>query len=109
MEYTFEQLPQAISQLSAKVDRLIELFENSPTSEVQADQVLTIKEAAKLLTLSVPTLYGLVSNSKIPYSKPGKRLYFSRLELLGWLKESRRKTSTEIDEEVGNYLKSRKK
>jgi excisionase family DNA binding protein len=71
--------------------------------------LLTIKQAADFLTLSVPTLYGLVSQLKIPVSKRGKRLYFSRQELSEWIKEGRKKTQAEIEAEASSYLSSKVK
>ena len=55
---------------------------NSPDTE----QLLTIKQAAEFLSLTVPTLYGLVQRAAIPVSKRGKRLYFSKQELTEWIK-----------------------
>jgi excisionase family DNA binding protein len=63
---------------------------------LEADEILTIKEAAILLSLSVPTIYGLVSRSEIPVNKQGKRLYFSKHELIAWIKTGRKKTGAEI-------------
>lgn len=59
-------------------------------SEPDKDELLTIKEAAELLSLSVFTIYGLVSRSVIPYRKPNRRLYFSKKELLEWVENSKR-------------------
>ena len=44
----------------------------------QTDQLLTIQQAAELLSLSVPTLYGYVHRAEIPaFKRPGtKRLFF---------------------------------
>ena len=59
----------------------------------QADELLTIKQAAEILSLSVPTIYGLVSRREIPVNKRGKRLYFSKTELTQWIKDGRKKTN----------------
>lgn len=61
------------------------------------DELLTIKQAAVLLTLTTPTIYGLVQRREIPFSKRGKRLYFSKKELLEWVAEGRKKTVSEIN------------
>jgi len=70
--------------------------------------VLTIKQAAAFLSLSVPTLYGLVSRQSIPVSKQGKRLYFSQSELIDWVKTGRKLTLSEIDSQAGSNLGKRK-
>jgi len=75
----------------------------------EADQLLTIQQAGELLNLSVPTLYGLVSRSEIPVSKRGKRLYFSKQELLLWVKEGRKKTKGEIEAEAQDYINRKRR
>lgn len=75
----------------------------------EADQLLTIKQTAELLSLSVPTIYGLVSRGEIPHSKKGKRLYFSKQELLEWVKAGRKKTNAEIAAAADDYLTNKRK
>lgn len=100
-QLTFDQLPEAVSKLYNKLDNIERLLtEKAITSQPEADQPLTITQAGEILNLSVPTIYGLVSRSAIPHSKKGKRLYFSKQELLDWVKSGRRKTKDEIAEQV---------
>ncbi len=80
-----------------------------PLEQPETDQLLTVKQAGELLNLSVPTIYGLVSRSEIPVSKRGKRLYFSKQELLQWVKEGRKKTKSEIEAEAQSYINKRRK
>jgi excisionase family DNA binding protein len=75
----------------------------------QPEQLLTIQEAAEFLTLSVPTIYSKVSKNEIPFMKKGKRLYFSRIELLEYVKQGRSKSNTEIEQEAEMYLSNNKK
>ena len=102
---TFEQLPQAIIQLYDKLDNIERLIlaQGNPASS-EADQILTIEEAAAFARLSKATLYGLVSRSEIPSMKKGKRLYFSKQELTEWIKAGRKKTVSEIAAETDSYL-----
>jgi hypothetical protein len=60
------------------------------------------------IELAKPTIYGLVSERKIPHSKRGKKLYFSRKELLIWLTNGKRKTRDEIADEAANFDIKRK-
>jgi len=46
------------------------------------EQLLTVQQAAKFLSLTVPTVYSKVSKNELPVMKRSKRLYFSRTELL---------------------------
>ncbi len=100
---TLETLPNAVIQLWQKLEAIEQLIltrgESQPT---ETDQLLTIKQAGQLINLSVATIYGLVSKSEIPVSKKGKRLYFSKLELIEWVKTGRKKTQAEVAAEVGN-------
>ena len=86
-------------------------FENKlpVISEPSADELFTIQQAAEFLSLSVPTIYGLVSKTEIPVSKKGKRLYFSKQELSEWIKTGRKKTHAEITAEANNYVKNKAK
>ncbi|MBC9912765.1 helix-turn-helix domain-containing protein [Chitinophaga varians] len=71
--------------------------------------LISIDEAASLVNLAKPTIYGLVSQSKIPCMKQGKRLYFSRQELTAWIKSGRKKTTQDIEEAADNYLSGKGK
>lgn len=73
------------------------------------EQLLTIQQAAELLSLTVPTLYSKVSKSELPVMKRGKRLYFSRTELMEYIKEGRKKSNAEIEVEAEAYLTDKKK
>ena len=75
----------------------------------QPEQLLNVQQAAELLNLSVPTLYGYTQRAEIPVCKRGKRLYFSRQSLFEWIKEGRKKTLAEITSEADNHLVNNKK
>ena len=79
----------------------------APTN--QTEQLLTIQEAAEFLSLTVPTMYSKVSKGELPVMKRSKRLYFSRTELLDYLKEGRKKSNAEIEQEAKAYLSNKKK
>jgi excisionase family DNA binding protein len=78
------------------------------TQQPEADQLFNIKQAAAFISLSVPTVYGLVCRSEIPCMKKGKRLYFSKDELTSWIKSGRKKTLAEIQSETNDYLSNKK-
>lgn len=73
----------------------------------QSTDLIRIKEAAKLVNLQVATIYTLVSQSEIPVHKRGKLLWFSKTELVEWIKSGRRKTIGELSNEADNYLKKK--
>ncbi len=80
-----------------------------PTSE-PAEEFLSIEEAAKLLHLTVPTMYSKHSRGELPgVSKRGKRLYFSKKILLAWLEAGRQKTNKELEAEADEFLSNKKR
>lgn len=110
MEITFEQLPKVVTQLYDKLENIERmLLDRSNETKPEADELLTVQDTAKFLTLSIPTVYGLVSRSEIPSMKKGKRLYFSKTELTDWIKASRKKTVSELAVEADTFLSNQKK
>ena len=110
MEITFEQLPQAVSQLHEKlanIERLLLQKVNDP--QIETNELLTVQDVATFLSLSVPTIYGLISKKEIPVMKRSKRCYFSKVELMNYLKQGRKKTFEETGIEAQNYLTSKAK
>ena len=107
---TFEKLPEAVTMLTKEVSELKRLLiekQEQPTD--QPEQLLTIQEAAEFLSLTVPTMYSKVSKGELPVMKRSKRLYFSRTELLDYLKDGRKKSNAEIEQEAKAYLLNNKK
>ena len=49
---------------------------------------MDVHEAASFLNVSARTLYGWVSQGRVPYRKAGRRLLFIESELLEWTKPS---------------------
>jgi excisionase family DNA binding protein len=80
--------------------------ESKPPTD-QPEQLLTIQKAAEFLSLTVPTIYSKVSKREIPVMKRNNRLYFSRTELIEYLKEGRKKSNAEIQLEAEAYLKKK--
>ncbi|MBK9728993.1 MAG: helix-turn-helix domain-containing protein [Saprospiraceae bacterium] len=108
-EITFNELPKVVSEIYEKLNTIEQLLLHKPSHSIkEADTILNIKQAAEMLNLTVPTIYGLVHESKIPVSKKGRRLYFSKQELMAWIKSGRRKTHEEISVEAEKYLKKKK-
>lgn len=75
----------------------------------QTEQFLTVQETARFLNLTVPTIYSKVSKGELPVMKRSKRLYFSSTELMSYLKEGRKKTNAQIEQEAEAYLCNNKK
>jgi excisionase family DNA binding protein len=107
---SFEELPEAVGLMLEKLDHLERIFRstNQPI-EIQKEKLLSIEEAAEFLNLKVPTIYSKVSRGELPVMKRSKRLYFSRKELMNYLKEGARKSYSDIQNEAENYLNKKGK
>ena len=103
---TFDQLPQAVIMLTKEISELKKLLTHSKEEKTQepTEKLLSVQETAKFLNLSVPTIYSKVSKRELPFMKRGKRLYFSSIELLEYLKEGRSKSNKELEAEAEAYL-----
>lgn len=67
-------------------------------------EVLTSKEAAQYMGISMSCLYKLTMSRQVPHYKPtGKMVYFNRLELEQWLLSSRISTTAEIEQKAEAY------
>jgi len=77
--------------------------------EPEEDQLLNVQQAAELLNLSVPTLYGYSQRAEIPVCKRGKRLYFSKRSLFEWINQGRKRTLAETTVEADLYLTKKKR
>lgn len=87
-------------ELEALIENSIKKVLSGAVKESQeSDELLTVPDAAKFLSLSVPTIYGLISKGELPVMKRSKRCYFSRVELFNYLKQGRRSTTEEIAKE----------
>lgn len=58
-------------------------------------EILNVAQVCSLLNMKKSTLYQFTHKSKIPFSKKGKALYFSRNEIYAWLSEGRNLTEDE--------------
>jgi len=108
---TFEQLPAAVSLLTKEVGELKRLvIENreQQSAEYPPEQLFTVQEVAQFLNLTVPTIYSKVSKGELPVMKRSKRLYFSSIELLKYLKEGRKMLNTDIKAEADEKKKKKK-
>lgn len=106
---TFNDLPEAVTMLTKEVGELkrllIEKQEQTPIE--QPEKLLTIQEAAHFLNLTVPTIYSKVSKGELPVMKRSKRLYFSSIQLMEYIKDGAKKSNTEIEAEAESYLKKK--
>ncbi len=104
MENPFAAIDARLSNLESLMQ---EIFDHVKKGRSVDNDILAVPEAAELLKIKEPTLYGKVSKKTIPYMKDGSRLYFSRTELLDHLKNGRKSTAKEIQEEAHLFIKKK--
>ena len=83
-------------RLFEKVEHIEQLLLRQEPQPDEDRELMDIGEAAAFLKVSVAALYTKVSRKEIPYSKPGKRLYFNRSELRAWIGDHKRRTVAEM-------------
>ena len=99
--FDFEQL---IKEIRTAVRSEFEIAQKLYDQNNEADEIGGIELAVKTTGLAKPTIYGLCADHKIPHSKPsGKKLYFSKRELLEWLKSGKRRTQSELALEAETF------
>ena len=76
--------------IESAVKNAIEKIPQLPTRE-EPEKPLTIPEAAEYLSLSVPTIYTLISKGHLPAKKRSKRVYFFASDLNNYLKAGGKK------------------
>lgn len=65
-----------------------------------ANEFLSMDEAAKFLKIPKASLYQLTSKREIPFVKPSRRNFFKISDLEAWLEEGRKKTRIVLEQEA---------
>jgi excisionase family DNA binding protein len=89
-----------MNKLNNKLGHLEKLILKFSVTGGDKDELLNIKEASKLLNLSVSTISSKVCKREIPFNKQGKNIYFYRSKLMKWIKSGRVKTYLEIQNDI---------
>ncbi|MBD3627663.1 helix-turn-helix domain-containing protein [Cyclobacterium sp.] len=105
-QFNFESLPKAISLLYDEVKQIKSLILETGSTD-SGDHLMTIEETSDFLHVKKQTLYAYVSKGIIPHSKRAGRLYFSKNDLIQWIKEGN-KRSFDVEEEAKNIISKRK-
>jgi len=79
----------------------------TPSTPTDQKELLSLKEAAKFLSLSTATIYSKVSRRELPTMKKNGRLYFMQSELMDYLKTGRKETLAEIKEVTLDNLRKK--
>lgn len=104
-------MPQIMARLEEKVDALTETVgkllqgATAPMVVTAPEEMVTVKDAASILRLSVSRVYALVQEGRIPCYKPGRNLLFLPSELRKWMAEGLRKGQPSIEEQMAQMTK----
>jgi excisionase family DNA binding protein len=94
MQFTIPTTDEIRSAIRDELAVFFSSYQIQPQPET--DEIGGVEMAMQITGKAKPTIYDLVHKRQIPHSKRGKQLYFSRRELLEWIRSGRRKTATEI-------------
>lgn len=98
MQDLHDLIKEEVSSLKAEISELKEKL-------ALEKPILSTQEAAEFLGISINTLYGYCSKRIIPFYKPGgSKVFFDREELIAWIKENKKPSQEEIEEEAMTYL-----
>ncbi|MEB2785551.1 helix-turn-helix domain-containing protein [Algoriphagus persicinus] len=106
-QFTFDSLPKAIASLFDEVKQIKTLILDTSTKEA-GDQLFTIQEVEEFLHVKRQTIYSYVSKGIIPHHKRAGRLYFSKSELIEWIK-SGNKRPFDVEEQAQKIITKRKR
>ncbi len=98
-------LPEQLTELKTLVLSLKEQFHSTKQTKEESYDLLTSKNAAKYLDISVSHLYFLTHAKQIPHYKPnGKRVYFRKSELDSWISDTKRQSHAELDKQAADFV-----
>lgn len=82
---------------------LLEIKDLLIRQSIETMDVLSVEEAARYLKCAPSTVYKLVMDNKIEYSKPEGILYFEREKLKEYMLSKRNVTISEIESKANTY------
>lgn len=107
----FDDLPRAITDLTKEVGELKSLLTQKQKTDDQTDQWLDLNELIEYdpEKRTKQTWYSKLHKNEVPHYKRDKKVYFLKSEIDEWLKEGKRKSNAELEQEAEMYLSNNKK
>lgn len=110
---TFNDVPEAINNLSEEVNQIKKLLnqKNHNSNNVEEEKWLDLETLVDYdpQRRTKATWYAKISKGEVPFYKNGKKLYFLKSEIDEWLRKGKVKTISEIKKEADKYLSNTKK
>ena len=78
------------------VDRCLSVFKKELIPTRMESDIISAKEAAEYIKISIPTLYKFTAAGDLPFIKRHGKLLFSKKELTAWLMEGSSKQPTTL-------------
>lgn len=100
MENPFELIIDKLNN----IENLLKTVVKKDNGTVTITEVLNLSQAAEYVSLSKSAIYKKTSERNIPHFKQGKKLYFKRSELDGWLTGLKISTNAEIEKQTNEYI-----
>jgi excisionase family DNA binding protein len=102
MENPFEVIFEKLES----IERLLKQYRGGDEITVTSKEVMSAKELADYLSISMSQLYKLTHKKEIPFYKPGgKHLYFKKSEIIEWVTKFKIKTDDALEEEAVNHMR----
>ena len=97
---TFDILPGAIKEILKKLNDIEQILFMKKEEENKFSEIMDVQEAGLFLKLTKSTIYTKVSRGELPAFKSGKRLLFSKAELLEYIQLNKKMSSYQLKKEV---------
>lgn len=109
---TFNELPMAMSLLFKEINGLKEQLKESArfNQPIISDEeiILDANEVAQLLKVTIGTIRTKTSNGEIPSMKRLGKNYYLKSEIIKYLKQGKKLSNQEIEEQANQYLLTKK-
>ncbi len=96
MKNKIDQMPGVLKRIEKRLDKIEEILLDQVKREFPELDFIGAKEASEILKITLPTLYSKVCLREIPFFKKGNRLHFSKMELIQWIQEGKKKSINEM-------------
>lgn len=102
---TFDDLPQAVSEILRRLDRIerkLEIREEGDEGKEEEERVLNTEQAAELLGIAKGTVYKKLHADELPCYRPQgfKKVLFLKSDLIEFIRSGRVKTAEEMSKEA---------
>ena len=101
-----EEVPSVLAATNLFVRYIWDALKRLKPGDLNPDQEMTVEELSDFLPEkpAVQTIYGWVSEERIPYIKRGKRLFFVRRAIIRWNREGRPVNPDNIQELAESFV-----